>query len=132
MAKANEAPQLFEVIQGGKQEIIEPKLAGNEPTGGDWLRELGYGTRFVCHPKSTVGCWLLQYGVAYVMDECILLAEDTGQGLKFSWCDSKRFSNIHKLVAVLPNPDEETGDTNGYHLPRPADGKDNDGHEGPA
>ncbi len=123
MAKAlHETPLTFGVIQGGKEEIIEPKLAGKGPVGGDWLRDLGYGARFVCHPKSSAGCWLQMYGIAHVEDACILLAEDTGQGtMKFSWCDSKIFSNMHRLVAVLPNPDEETGDKNGRHIPRPAD-----------
>lgn len=129
-AKA-ELPLTFDVIQGGKDvPTVDVKPAGKEPPKGDWLRELGYGARFVCHPKSTAGCWLLQYGVAFVLDECILLAEDTGQGLKFSWCDSKQFSNIHKLVAVLPPPDEEAGKDVKHYLPRPADGKDHDGHEG--
>lgn len=123
MAKAivKETPQLFEIIQGGKEEVVEPKLANKEPPGTDWLRSLGYGARFVCHPRGTAGCWLLQYGIAFVMDECILLAEDTGQGLKFSWCDSKLFSNIHRLVAVLPPPDEEAGSGNEHHISGPAD-----------
>ena len=125
MAKAlHETPLTFGVIQGGKEdiEIIEPKLAGKGPTGGDWLRDLGYGARFVCHPRASAGCWLNMYGIAHVEDACILLAEETEGGrMKFSWCNSKLFSNLYKLVAVLPSPDIETGDNNGRDLPRPAD-----------
>lgn len=124
-----EKPLLLQVIEGGKD--IEPKLAGSGPKGPDWLRQLGYGAQFVCHPKTVKGIYLNKFTIAFVLDECLLLAEDMGIPMpKFSWVDSKIFSDNYKLVAVLPNsPTEGEDEENGRNLPRPADGEDNDGHE---
>ena len=125
-----EKPQVLTVYEGGKQDEPVAKPAGSGPKGPDWLRELGYGTRFVCHPKNTVGCWLDQYGVAFVLDECILLGKTAGMGLELGWVDSKKFSQQYRLVAVLPGqPDEEAGN-NEHNSPRSTDSKDHDGHEG--
>lgn len=121
-------PVTLGVIQGGKDdEPVEPKLNWSGPKGPDWLRELGYGARFVCHLKSQPNpIFLTQYGVAFVLDECILIAQDvSGMGLKLDWVISKNFSQAYKLVAVLPQPDEEAGNNERY-LPRPTDGKDHD------
>jgi len=116
-------PLVLGVIQGGKQdEEVEPKLAGSGPKGPDWLRELGYGARFVCHQVHFAGCWLDMYGVAFVMDECILLIKNPGTlGGEVGWVDSKRFSQQYKLVAVLPEkPDKEAG-SNEHNLPGSTD-----------
>jgi len=133
MAKAllREKPMTLGVIQGGKQDEPQPKLAGAGPKGPDWLRELGHGTRFVCHPKNTIGCWLDQFGIAFIMDECILLAKTEGMGMSMGWVDSKIFSMSYRLVAVLPEPDTEAGNKDGHNSPRPTDSKDDDGHERP-
>jgi len=126
-------PMTLGVIQGGKQDEPELKLAGSGPKGPDWLRELGHGARFVCHPKNTVGCWLDQFGIAFIMDECILLAKTEGLGMSMGWVDSRVFSMQYRLVAVLPEqPDVEAGKDNGHNPSRPTDSEDNDGHEGPA
>jgi hypothetical protein len=118
------------VYEGGKQPIPKPQEA--DPKGTDWLRELGHGARFVCHPKHSIGCFLDMYGVAFVMDECILLLKNPGTlGGELSWVQSDVFSQHHKLVAVLPEqPDKEAGKHNGHHLLGPADSSDHDDHEG--
>jgi len=128
-----ERPVTLGVIQGGKQDDIQPKLAGAGPTGPDWLRELGHGARFVCHPKNTVGCWLDQFGIAFIMDECILLARTEGLGMSMGWVDSKIFSMQYRLVAVLPDqPDKEAGKDNEHNSVGPTNSEDHDGHEGSA
>lgn len=114
----------LKVIQGGKVEddTVELKLAGSGPTGHDWLRELGYGAQFVCHPKMTKGVFLNKFAIAFVLDECLLLAEDLGLPMpKFHWVDSLMFSHSYKLVAVLPEPDTEAGNKDGRNLLGPAD-----------
>lgn len=127
--------QQFEVIQGGKvdHEFVEPKTAPSGPKGPDWLRNLGYGARFVCRRKDQPNSvYLQQFGIAFVLDECILLAEDMGgMGLKLTWCISQHFSQMHVLVALLPEtPDIEAGKDNGHNLSRSGDSEDHDGHEG--
>lgn len=126
-------PVLLELIQGGVEDIVEPKLAGGGPKGEDWLRNLGHGAAFIAYPKNTAGVFLCMFTVAFILDECILLMEDMGGPIpKRGWVDSQKFSNVYKLVAVLPaQPDEEAG-TNEHHLSGPADSQDNDGHEGSA
>lgn len=133
-----EKPLTFAIIEGGKQDdvpiTIEPKLAGAGPKGPDWLRDLGFGARFCCHPLHSAGVWLEMYGIAFVLDECILLLKNPGTlGGELGWVDSRKFSSQYKLVAVLPEqPDKEAGKDNEHHLSRSADSKDNDGHEGSA
>jgi hypothetical protein len=124
-----EKPVTLEVIEGGKQ--IEPKLSMSGPKGPDWLRELGYGVRFVCQPKHSGSCWLKQFGIAFVVPECILLAQGSGIAIQLDWVDSMKFSMEYKLVAILPEPDTEAGN-NEHNQLGPTDSKDNDGHEGPA
>jgi hypothetical protein len=125
-ANAVEKPKTLLVYEGGKQLIPKPQGAGPKD-GKDWLRSLGYGARFVCHPKNTVGCWLDQYGIAFVLDECILLGKTAGMGMELGWVDSRKFSNQYRLVAVLPEapdgaePDTEAG-TNEHHTSGSTDG----------
>jgi len=126
-ANAVEKPKTFMVYEGGRVDPV-PKPDGVGPKGPDWLRELGYGARFVCHAKSTVGCWLDMYGVAFVMDECILLIKNPGTlGGELGWVKSEVFSQQYKLVAVLPEkPDNEAGINNEHHLLGSANSEDHD------
>lgn len=100
----------FEVIQGGKvdHDFVDTKTAPSGPKGPDWLRALGYGARFVCRRKDQPNAiFFEQYGIAFVLDECILLAKDMGgMGLKLDWCSSQFFSQTHVLVATLPETPE--------------------------
>jgi hypothetical protein len=121
-------PQHLEVIEGGKS--IEPKSAGSDASGQDWLRDLEYGARFLSRAKQFKGFIIDNYGIAMKLDEAILLADFgavPGQRPAL-WVDSKEFSRLNRFVALLPEqqPDEEPGDNNEHHLPRPADGKDHD------
>jgi len=127
-----EKPTVLSLIQGGKSDedpIIEPKLQGSGPTGPDWLRELHYGAKFTAYEKRNVNpVFYDQFGVAFIMEDQILLACDQpnniGNATTLCWVNSENFSKVYKLVAVLPeyNPPEEEGNNNGNHLPRPADG----------
>jgi hypothetical protein len=129
----NEAPLTFGIIQGGKADPIEPKLQGGGPPGHDWLRDLAYGDRFLAKRHFHSGPDIPSFGIAMVIPEAILLADFRGDGaMSFTWVDSKIFSGMYKLVAMLPKPDEEAGANNEYNLPRSADSKDHDGHEGSA
>lgn len=123
-----EKPTLLTVYEGGKEPVAKPE--GKVPSGPDWLRELEYGDRFVCHVKHSAGIFLEQYGIAFVIPECILLGKSNGMGMQLDWVDSMKFSQQYKLVALLPKPDEETGTNNDGDLSGSADGKDHDGHEG--
>lgn len=123
-----EKPVTLEIIQGGKQ--VEPKLSTSGPSGTDWLRELGYGTRFVCCPKHYGGCWLKQFGIAFIVEECILLAQGSGLAIQLDWVDSMKFSMEYKLIAILPEPGTETGKDND-NLLGSTNSEDHDGHEGP-
>lgn len=125
----NEKPTVLRLIEGGKSdEQIEPKLAGSGPKGPDWLRDIEYGQKFIAYPKQLANpVFYSQFGVAYKMDEAVLLACDEpnnlGNAMVLKWCNSKNFSQMYKLVAILPeyNPDTEAGNNEQRNLPRPAD-----------
>lgn len=126
----NEKPVVLKLIQGDKPDDEEhplPKLKGSGPSGPDWLRGLHYGCKFTAYEKRLVKpVYHDQFGVAFITDEQILLACDTpnpmGNAMTLRWVNSENFSNVYKLVAILPEyqPDEEAGDKNGSNLPRPA------------
>lgn len=125
-----EKPLTFTVYDGGKTDEPIPKPDGSLPSGPDWLRDIPYGCRFVCHPKNTAGVWLDQFGIAFIHDKCILLAKTAGMGMELGWVDSRKFSEQYKLVTILPEPDKEAGSND--NKSGPTDGPDNDGHEGSA
>ena len=126
MGKAEvEKPVVLGIIEGGKQDPIEPKLAYQGPKDEDWLRELGYGARFLSRRKNLAGPYYDNFGVAFCMDEAFLLINFDvvpGAGMpQGRWVDTKEFSSMNRFVALLPEePDKEAG-KNEHHLPRPTD-----------
>lgn len=113
----------LKLLQGGLQDEDFPITKANPapPSGKDWLRTLDNHTRFVCKNKRGPVTWLDLYGIAAILDECILLYDfQVAMGSPFRWVISDAFSRDRELVRVLPEPSQEEVD-NEHHpsLPEP-------------
>lgn len=112
---------VLELIQGGlveDEEIPITKTAPAPPSGKDWLRTLPNHTRFVCKMKRGAITWLDLYGIAAILDECILLYDfQVAMGSPFRWTLSENFSRDRDLVRVIP--EQEVTDEHHPSLPEP-------------
>ncbi len=83
-------------------------ITGGRPPSDTWLTRLKTGTCFVVRPKSFKG-WLLQefcHG-GRRNNAVMLIIMDSGQRLKFEWCDPERFCQEFDLYEIVEEPENE-------------------------
>jgi hypothetical protein len=99
---------LKEIRKGEDDNVLPfdaiPKPDRKPPEGGDWLRTLPSGTRFLATKKGVQQPFAEMFGVGHIDPAGVMLAceSEYGPGLQWRWANSPVFSQRYILLGVLP------------------------------
>lgn len=97
-----------------------PKTAGDGTKVNDWLRTLPLNCFFLSKAKAgpqSQAAFYDRWGVAAIIPEAYMLAaphRNNPTAYEFFWVDTKKFSELNRFVALLPQVgDEPKGEDDG-------------------